>query len=243
MNSLIGLALAFSTANAFTPARSFVSSQRYTTSIKNTIDGTETDNEFVPMNNMLLVKKGEIIDKTEGGIILTGKAKIDKSEGRIVSTGPGRISYESGFQYPMPASVDEGVVYAKFTGEEIQYNGATHAVIADDDILVKYPAGQDLTLENAEVLWDNILVRVEVEEESESTGGILLSQTLKKNSVSSVGEVMKAGSGRYVFSGIMKEAEVKVGDMIKYRDFAAQEIEIEGEEFAVLQMTDVLVKF
>ena len=73
MNSLIGLALALSTANAFTPARSFVSSQRYTTSIKNTIDGTETDNEFVPMNNMLLIKKGEIIDKTEGGIILTGK--------------------------------------------------------------------------------------------------------------------------------------------------------------------------
>ena len=39
----------------------------------NVLEGKEISNDFTPINNMLLVKKGEIIDQTSGGIFLTGK--------------------------------------------------------------------------------------------------------------------------------------------------------------------------
>ena len=42
---------------------------------KNTLEGKEIENEFTPINNMVLVKKVEDVDQTEGGIILTGKVK------------------------------------------------------------------------------------------------------------------------------------------------------------------------
>ena len=173
---------------------------------------------------------------------LLPKSKITKTEGRVVSTGPGRTNLETGFQYPMPVSVGEGVVYGKFDGEEIQYNGAKHAIIRDDDVLVKFPAGEDLTMDNVEVLSDSVLVKV-VKKEEEEVGGILIAKTVKKTSISSIGEVVKVGPGRNAFNGVLMEVDVEVGDMVKYRDFAAQEVDIQKEEFAVLRMTDLLAKF
>ena len=104
--------------------------------------------------------------------------------------------------------------------EEVKYNGATHTLIRDDDILVKYPGGTDRTLGNAEVVWDNVLVKVS-KHEIEETGGILIAATTKKATVSSVGEVLKVGPGRYAFNGESMEMDVVPGDMVKFRDFAA----------------------
>ena len=38
----------------------------------------------------------EAQDTTEGGILLTGKAKIQKTEGTVVAVGPGRTHQDSG---------------------------------------------------------------------------------------------------------------------------------------------------
>ncbi len=42
----------------------------------NVLEGKEIQNDFTPINNMILVRKGEIIDQTQGGIFLTGKVCI-----------------------------------------------------------------------------------------------------------------------------------------------------------------------
>jgi hypothetical protein len=42
----------------------------------NVLEGKEIQNDFTPINNMILVRKGEIIDQTEGGIFLTGKVSL-----------------------------------------------------------------------------------------------------------------------------------------------------------------------
>jgi co-chaperonin GroES (HSP10) len=41
----------------------------------------------------------------------------------------------------------------------------------------------------------------------------------------------------------MIENDVVPGDMVKFRDFAAQEVEIDDENYAVISMTDLLAKF
>eukprot|EP00559_Dactyliosolen_fragilissimus_P001140 CAMPEP_0184863792 /NCGR_PEP_ID=MMETSP0580-20130426/12465_1 /TAXON_ID=1118495 /ORGANISM="Dactyliosolen fragilissimus" /LENGTH=213 /DNA_ID=CAMNT_0027362319 /DNA_START=163 /DNA_END=804 /DNA_ORIENTATION=- len=208
----------------------------------NMLDGKEIENPFTPMGNMVFLKKSDIIDQTDGGIILTGKAKIDKTEGEVIATGPGRANSETGFQYPMQIKAGDGVVYGKFSGEDLTYNGAKHTILRDSDILVKFPFEEGLTMDNAEVLDDNVLVKV-VEVQQEESGGILIAKTVKKTSTSSIGEVIKVGAGRFAFNGVLMEMDVSVGDMVKYRDFSAQEVEIEKENFAVLKMTDILAKF
>jgi len=37
--------------------------------------------------------------------------------------------------------------------------------------------------------------------------------------------------------------EVAVGDMVKFRDFAGNEVEIGGKEYSVVKMSDILAKF
>lgn len=208
----------------------------------NVLEGKEIEKDFTPINNMLLVKKADAVEKTDGGLILTGKNKIVKSEGIVAAAGSGRINSETGFQSPMPVSIGDSISFGKFSGQELIYNGVKHTLIRDDDVLVRFPEGKEKTLENAEVIWDNVLVKIQKKEIKES-GGILIAATTKKMSVSSIGEVMKVGPGRYAFNGVLMEMDVVPGDMVKFRDFSAQEVEIDGEEYAVVRMSDLLAKF
>jgi len=209
---------------------------------KNVLEGREIG-EFTPVNNMIFVKKVDVVDQTEGGIFLTGKDKISRSEGEVISTGSGKIDQESGFQFPMVMGIGEGVIFGKFDGQEVTYNGEKHTILRDDDILVKFPSGADWTIDNAEVTNDNVLVKVEKVDDGESTSGILIAKTSTKKKGSSIGEVLKVGPGRYACNGVLMDMDTTIGDMVKYRDFAAQEVTISGEDYAVVRFTDLLAKF
>lgn len=65
------------TSHGFTPLTSLKHPIRKTSlAATNVLEGKEIKNDFAPINNMILVRKGEIIDQTEGGIFLTGKVCI-----------------------------------------------------------------------------------------------------------------------------------------------------------------------
>jgi len=91
------------------------------------------------------------------------------------------------------------------------------------------------------VTGDSVLVRVEGAEEETASG--LVITAMKKGQKPSTGEVVKVGPGRMATNGEMMAMDVDCGDMVKFRDFAGTEVIIEGEEFAVVRMTDVLAKF
>lgn len=205
------------------------------------VDGRTIDGEVKPTNNFILVKKADAVDQTEGGILLTGKAKVVKTEGKVVSVGPGKTHPETGAVFDMPVSPGEGVVYGKYDGTEIDIDGAKHTLIRDDDILVKF-TGDELTLEGADVVRDAVLVAVENKETS-TEGGILIAKSSKSESKPSTGKVVKVGPGRFATNGDKMEMEVEAGDFVKFRDFAGNEVEIEGEEYSVVRMADILAKF
>ena len=99
-----------------------------------TLDGKDIDSEFTPINNYMLVQVADAKEESDGGIILTGKQKITKSEGKVVSVGPGRIYEDSGVYIPMPVKAGESVVYGKYGGTELDYNGKKHLLISDIDV-------------------------------------------------------------------------------------------------------------
>jgi len=169
------------------------------------------------------------------------QAKIKKTEGTVISVGPGKTHQESGLLFPMPVVPGEGVVYGKYDGTEVEYEGSKHTLIRDDDILVKY-TGDKLTLDTAEVVSDNVLVKVE-ENKDEMASGLLIAATTKKGGKPSTGEVVKVGPGRMASNGAIMTVDINVGDMVKFRDFGGNEVDIEGGEYAVVKMTDILAKF
>lgn len=169
------------------------------------------------------------------------QAKIKKTEGKVISVGPGKTHQESGLLFPMPVNAGEGVVYGKYDGTEVDYEGGSHTLIRDDDILVKF-TGDTLTLDSADVVSDNVLVKVDDDQEETATG-LLIAATAKKGGKPSTGEVVKVGPGRMASNGEIMTVDINVGDMVKFRDFAGNEVNIEGDEYAVVKMTDILAKF
>ncbi|CAB9504419.1 10 kDa chaperonin [Seminavis robusta] len=206
-----------------------------------TLDGRKIAGDVTPLNNFMLVKIADLKEQTDGGILLTGKAKVKKTEGKVVSVGPGKTHQDSGIVFDMPVSVGEGVVYGKYDGTEIDLDGARHILIRDDDVLVKF-TGDELTLESADVTRDSVLVYVERQEQS-TEGGILIASSSKTDNRPSTGEVVKVGPGRMAADGTVMAMEVEVGDMVKFRDFAGNEVIIEEKEYSVVRMADVLAKY
>jgi chaperonin GroES len=205
------------------------------------VDGRTVEGEVKPTNNFILVKIADALEQTEGGILLTGKAKIKKTEGTVVAVGPGKTHPETGAVFDMPVESGEGVVYGKYDGTEIDIDGAKHTLIRDDDVLVKFK-GDKLILETVEVVRDAVLVHVETKERA-TEGGILIAKSSTSETKPSTGRVVKVGPGRFATNGERMEMEVSPGDYIKFRDYAGNEVEIEGEEYTVVRMLDILAKF
>uniref|UniRef100_A0A7S4EQK1 20 kDa chaperonin, chloroplastic n=1 Tax=Pseudo-nitzschia australis TaxID=44445 RepID=A0A7S4EQK1_9STRA len=240
MKFAVGLfSLLVASASAFAPVST---STTTSTQLSAKIDGrTIEGGAVVPTNNFILVRKAPTIEATEGGIFLTGKAKVQKTEGLVISTGPGKTHPDTGVLFEMPIKADENVVYGAYDGTDIDIDGVKHTLIRDDDVLVKFE-GDSLTLDSCSAIQDAVLVYVETKETA-TEGGILLAQTSKTENKPSTGKVVKVGPGRCATNGERMEMEISEGDFIKFRDYAGNEVEIEGEDYTVVRAMDILAKF
>lgn len=240
MKFSIGLfSLLVASASAFAPASTSTGS---VTSLHAKIDGrTVASGSVTPTNNFILVKVAAAQEETEGGILLTGKAKITKTEGLVISTGPGKTHPDTGALFEMPVNAGDNVVYGEYDGTAIDIDGEKHTLIRDDDVLVKF-SGDALTLDSCDVLQDSALVYVETKETA-TEGGILLAQSSTTETRPSTGQVVKVGPGRFATNGERMEMELEEGDFIKFRDYAGKEVEIEGKDYTVVSALDILAKF
>jgi chaperonin GroES len=210
------------------------------------LDGRKIKGMVQPCNNFLLVQTVDAIESTDGGIFLTGKAKIKKTEGTVIAVGPGKTHQDSGIIVPMPVTINDKVVYGKYDGTNIDLNGKSHTLIRDDDILIKWSSDTLLSVDSVDVINDNILVSVDTKAEVATEGGILLAQTSKSsdsNKRPSTGQVIKVGPGKIASNGQRITMDVSIGDMIKFRDYAGNEVEINGQDYSVVRMIDVLAKY
>lgn len=141
----------------------------------------------------------------------------------------------------MPVVPGEGVVYGKYDGTEVEYDGDKCTLIQDSDILVKF-SGDKLTMDSVDVVSDSVLVKTEANED-QTASGLVIAATTKKGGKPSTGEVVKVGPGRMASNGEIMTVDISVGDQVKFRDFAGNEVDIEGGEYSVVKMTDILAKF
>ncbi|MBU0531003.1 MAG: co-chaperone GroES [Candidatus Uhrbacteria bacterium] len=75
--------------------------------------------------------------------------------------------------------------------------------------------------------------------EEVTASGIILPDTVDKERPES-GEVLAVGPGRILEDGKRTSMEVKPGDKVMFKKYAPDEIKIDGEEYLVIRMDDVV---
>lgn len=83
-----------------------------------------------PINDRVVVKPSPAEEKTSGGIIIPDTAKEKPQRGEIVAVGPGKDDKE------MTVKVGDIVLYGKYAGQELNYQGEDYLIMREDDILV-----------------------------------------------------------------------------------------------------------
>ncbi len=83
-----------------------------------------------PINDRVVVKPHPAEEKTAGGIIIPDTAKEKPLKGEVVAVGPGKDGNL------MTVSPGDVVLYGKYAGQEIQYEGNDYLIMREDDILV-----------------------------------------------------------------------------------------------------------
>ena len=83
-----------------------------------------------PINDRVVVKPSEAEETTKGGIIIPDTAKEKPQRGEVVAVGPGKDGNL------MTVQVGDVVLYGKYAGQEISYEGNDYLIMREDDILV-----------------------------------------------------------------------------------------------------------
>ncbi|PKQ31552.1 MAG: co-chaperone GroES [Actinobacteria bacterium HGW-Actinobacteria-2] len=87
-----------------------------------------------PLEDRVLVQPLEAEQTTASGLVIPDTAKEKPQEGKVVATGPGLPNGEGGHN-PMDIAVGDIVIYSKYGGTEIKYDGAEYLLLAARDIL------------------------------------------------------------------------------------------------------------
>ena len=86
-----------------------------------------------PLGDRIVIKQLEAEEKTKGGIILTNQSKEKPQEAEVISVGPG--ANVDGKLVPMQVKVGDKVIYSKYSGTEVKFDGVEYIIIKENDIL------------------------------------------------------------------------------------------------------------
>ena len=73
-------------------------------------------------------------EKTASGIVLPDTAKEKPSEGKIVAVGTGRV-LENGERIGLEVSEGDHIIFSKYAGTEVKYEGKEYLILRESDIL------------------------------------------------------------------------------------------------------------
>ena len=85
--------------------------------------------QIKPLSDRVLIEAAEAVEKTVGGIIFPVSAKEKPLKGTVVATGNGTKVEE------MIVKVGDTVLYGKYAGTEIEFEGKKYLMMRQSDIL------------------------------------------------------------------------------------------------------------
>jgi chaperonin GroES len=82
-----------------------------------------------PLGTRVVLKRVEAEEKTQGGIILASQAKETPQVAEVVAAGPGTADEK------MEVKTGQKVIFAKYGGTDVKYQGEEYIIIKQDDVL------------------------------------------------------------------------------------------------------------
>lgn len=89
---------------------------------------------FRPLHDRVVVRRIEAEAKTKGGIIIPDTAREKPQEGEIVAVGSGARD-ESGKVVALEVKAGDRILFGKWSGTEIKFNGEDLLIMKEADVL------------------------------------------------------------------------------------------------------------
>ncbi len=86
-----------------------------------------------PLGDRVVIKRLEAEEKTKSGIVLPNQAKEQPQMAEIMAVGPGGVV--DGKEVKMEVAAGNIVIFSKYAGTEIKYEGEEYTILSQKDIL------------------------------------------------------------------------------------------------------------
>ncbi|WLR51075.1 co-chaperone GroES [Bacillus tianshenii] len=87
-----------------------------------------------PLGDRIVIELVESEEKTASGIVLPDSAKEKPQEGKVVAVGAGRVA-DNGERIALEVSEGDRVIYSKYAGTEVKYEGNEYLILRESDVL------------------------------------------------------------------------------------------------------------
>ena len=87
-------------------------------------------------------------------------------------------------------------------------------------------------------LGDRIIIEPTEEDDSKSSGGIIIPDTAKEKPQE--GEVVAVGPGAKSDEGKISPMDVKTGDIVLFGKWSGTEVKIDGKEYSIMKESDIM---
>ena len=87
-----------------------------------------------PLSDRVVVQADAAEEVSTGGIILTDTAQEKPQQGTVVAAGPGKVS-DSGSLIEMTVKKGDKVLYGKYSGSEVAFDGTDYVIMRESYIL------------------------------------------------------------------------------------------------------------
>lgn len=87
-----------------------------------------------PLEDKIIVKQAEAQTQTASGLYIPDNAKEKPQQGEVLAVGPGRRD-DKGERIEMDVKVGDKVLYSKYGGTDVHYDGEDYLIIGARDVL------------------------------------------------------------------------------------------------------------
>ncbi len=90
-----------------------------------------------PLGDRVVIEASAREEKTASGIVLPDNAKEKPQEGTVLAVGAGTL--KDGERIALEVSVGDKVIFSKYAGTEVKYEGKEVLILRESDILAILP--------------------------------------------------------------------------------------------------------
>lgn len=87
-----------------------------------------------PLGDRVVLRVQKEEEQSIGGIVIASNAKEKPTTGEVIAVGNGRI-LDNGQRVEPEVKVGQSVVFDKYAGSEVKYEGEEYLVIRENDII------------------------------------------------------------------------------------------------------------